>query len=430
VYPAPVSEPAVSGLPTRRYARYVLGMLLGVYTLNFVDRIILGILVPPIKQELHLTDTELGLLGGTAFAIFYTALGLLIGRLADRLNRVWIIGLSLALWSAFSAACGLAQSFLQLFICRLGVGIGEAGGVAPAYSLICDFFPGNVRGRALSTYSLGIPLGSAAGVLFGGLVAAEVNWRFAFLSVGALGLLLAPWFARSIREPVRGGLEEPASAPGPSASCSTPPQGLFVKLSFWSLALGGAMCSLIGYGMIFWLPSFFVRSYYLTLRQVSWYVAGLNLIGGGIGIWMGGWLSDRLGSSHRAAFALVPAVACMLCMPCYAFGVSTPSSHWAPLLFLLPSALSLVWLAPTICAIQHLVRAESRAFASASFLFVNNLIGLGLGTLTIGWLSDHFAVRYGADSLRHAILWGTGFYLLAAALFLIAASRLSREWQR
>lgn len=430
MYPARVTEPPVSSLPTRRYARYVLGMLLGVYTLNFVDRIILGILVPPIKGELHLTDTELGLLGGTAFAIFYTALGVPIGRLADRFNRVWIIGLSLALWSAFSAACGLAQSFLQLFVCRLGVGLGEAGGVAPAYSLICDFFPGDRHARVLSIYSMGIPLGSAAGVLFGGLVAAQVNWRFAFLIIGALGFVLAPCFARSVREPVRGGFDELISAGGPLASQSASPQGLFSKVSFWSLALGGAMCSLIGYGMIFWLPSFFVRSYHLTLQQVSWYVAALNLVGGGIGIWTGGWLSDRLGSRHRAGYALVPAGACMLCMPCYAFGVSASSSFWAPFLFLLPSALALVWLAPTICAVQHLVRADRRAFASASFLFINNLIGLGLGTLTIGWLSDHFAGRYGNDSLRHAILWGTGFYLLAATLFLIAASRLSREWER
>src|SRR5579863_609491 len=260
-------------------------MLLGVYTLNFVDRIILGVLVPPIKQELHLTDTELGLLGGTAFAIFYTALGIPVARLADRLNRAWVIGLSLALWSAFSAACGLAQSFLQLFACRLGVGIGEAGGVAPAYSLICDYFPRDRRARVLSIYSLGIPLGSAAGVLFGGLVAAKVNWRVAFLSVGALGLILAPWFARNVREPARGGFDEQASAGIPSDSLVAPAQNLFGKVSFWSLALGGAMCSLIGYGMIFWLPSYFMRSDHLTLQQMSWYVASLNLVGGGVGIW-------------------------------------------------------------------------------------------------------------------------------------------------
>ena len=192
---------------TRDYARYALGMLLAVYTLNFVDRIILGILVPSIKAELHLTDTELGLLGGTAFAIFYTALGVPIGWLADRFNRVWIIAVSFGLWSAFSAASGLVYSFAQLFIARLGVGVGEAGGVAPAYSLISDYFPTARRARALAIYSFGIPIGSAAGLLFGGLIASSVNWRMAFLVVGALGVVLAPIFGYAVREPARGGFD-------------------------------------------------------------------------------------------------------------------------------------------------------------------------------------------------------------------------------
>src|ERR1017187_4611445 len=191
-------------------ARYALGLLLLVYTFNFVDRIILGILVPPIKADLHLTDTQLGLLGGTAFAIFYTALGVPIGWLADRFNRVWIMTVSLALWSAFSAASGLAQNFVQLFMARIGVGIGEAGGVAPAYSLISDFFPPARRARALAIYSFGIPIGSAAGLLFGGLIASKVNWRMAFIVVGGLGLILAPLFRYAVREPVRGGLDAPA----------------------------------------------------------------------------------------------------------------------------------------------------------------------------------------------------------------------------
>ena len=181
------------------YANCALGLLLLVYTFNFIDRVILGILVPPIKAELQLTDTQLGLLGGTAFALFYTALGVPIGWLADRFNRVWIMTVSLALWSGFSAATGFAQNFLQLFMARLGVGIGEAGGVAPAYSLISDYFPSAQRARALAIYSFGIPMGSAAGLLFGGLVAARVNWRAAFLVVGALGLILAPLFRYALR---------------------------------------------------------------------------------------------------------------------------------------------------------------------------------------------------------------------------------------
>jgi MFS family permease len=384
--------------------------------------------VPPIKAQLHLTDTELGLLGGTAFALFYTALGVPIGWLADRFNRVWIMTIALTLWSAFSGASGLAQNFFQLFMARLGVGIGEAGGVAPAYSLISDYFPSARRARALAIYSFGIPIGSAAGLLFGGLVASRVNWRAAFLVVGVLGLVLAPLFRFAMHEPARGALDTPA------AVRRSPPLRdvigvLARKTSFWCLSFGGASSSIMGYGALFWLPSFFVRSYHYTLVQVSWYLGALILGGGVSGIWLGGWLADRLGARSRAAYAAVPAIAFVLCVPFYALGVLAPPSHLSLLIFIVPLALSLAWLGPTLSAIQHLVAPDMRALASSLFLFINNLVGLGLGTLVIGRLSDHFVARYGNESLRYAILSGTGCYLISAVLFAVAARRLAREWQ-
>lgn len=411
------------------YARFALAMLLLVYAFNFIDRIILGILVPPIKLELHLTDTQLGLLGGTAFALFYTVLGIPIGWLADRFNRVWIMTISLALWSAFAAVSGLAQNFSQLFIARLGVGIGEAGGVAPAYSLISDYFRPARRARALAIYSFGIPIGSAAGLLFGGIIASRVNWRMAFIVVGGLGVILAPLFRYAVREPVRGGLDAPAPARHPP-SLPAVVRLLAGKISFWSLSLGGGTSSLMGYGMFFWLPSYFVRSYHLSLAQISWYLSALTFFGGVAGIWLGGWLADRLGRYNRSAYALVPAGAFLITAPLYVLGVLAPPSLWSLPLFLLPTALALAWLGPTICAIQHLVLPNMRTLASALFLFINNLIGLGLGALLIGRLSDHFAVRYGSESLRYAILSGTGFYLISAALFFLAARYLAREWQK
>jgi MFS family permease len=408
-------------------ARYALGLLLLVYTFNFIDRVILAILVPPIKTELQLTDTQLGLLGGTAFAIFYTALGVPIGRLADRFSRVWIMTVALALWSAFSAAGGFAHSFVQLFAARLGVGIGEAGGVAPAYSLISDYFPPQQRARALAIYSFGVPIGSAAGLLFGGLVASHVNWRAAFLVVGLLGLLLAPFFWLAMHEPKRGSLDSAATVGG-AARLGDVTRLLARKTSFWCLSFGGASSSVMGYGTLFWLPSFFVRSYHYSIVQVSWYFGGIILFGGVAGIWLGGWLADRFGSRNRAAYALVPATAFVLCVPLYALGVLAPPNHSSLLVFVVPIALGLAWLGPTLSAIQHLVPADMRAVASSLFLFINNLVGLGLGTLIIGRLSDHFAVRYAGESLRYAILSGTGFYLLAAMLFALAGGRLAREW--
>lgn len=420
-----VVSPARSG---RAYATYVLAVLLLVYTFNFIDRIVLGVLVPPIKAELGLTDTQLGLLGGTAFALFYTALGIPIGWLADRFNRVWIMTAALALWSAFTATCGLATSFSHLFLSRLGVGVGEAGGVAPAYSLISDYYPPAQRARALGVHAFGIPIGSALGLFFGGWIASAVSWRAAFFILGLAGLALAPLMLATVREPVRGGLDRR----GPVSSAPTPGNVirlLMRKPSFWGLSLAAACSSIVAYGLFFWLPSFFVRSYGLSLMQVSLYFGGIMLVGGVAGVWLGGWLADRYGAARKSFYALIPAAALLLCVPFYVFGVLSSGLSWSSVLFVIPTALGLVWLGPTISAIQHLVPPEMRAIASAVFLFVNNLVGLGFGSLVIGALSDAFSSRFGAESLRYAILAGTSFYLLSVALFLLSSRRLERDWE-
>jgi predicted MFS family arabinose efflux permease len=412
--------------PVRSYQLYVLAILLVVYTFNFIDRIVLGILVTPIKLELHLTDTELGFLGGTAFALFYTALGVPIGWLADRVNRVWIMAGALACWSAFTAGSGLAHSFLQLFVARLGVGVGEAGGVAPAYSLISDYFQPNQRARALGFYSLGIPVGSALGLLFGGYLAVAVSWRAAFIVLGIAGILLAPLLIVTLREPKRGQLDA-----GPRIAAASLPElarTLASKPSFWLLSGAAACSSIMGYGLLFWLPSFFMRSYGLSISQVSHFYAGLLLIGGVAGIGIGSILADRLGKRSRSAYALIPAVAFFLILPCYAYGVFRPPGAFAFVFFLIPTALQLAWLGPVISAIQHLVPPNMRTVASATFLFINNLLGLGLGSLLIGFASDELKARFGSESLRYAILGGTGFYVLAGVLFLLAARYIKRDW--
>ncbi|HCW61400.1 MAG TPA: MFS transporter, partial [Sphingobium sp.] len=186
-----------------RYRAAVLAMLLLVYTFNFLDRQILGILAVPIKADLKLTDTQLGALGGIAFALLYSTLAIPLALLADRTSRTWVITVSLAIWSGFTALCGVASSFAQMFLFRIGVGVGEAGGVAPSYAVISDYFPPHQRARALSIYSLGIPLGSAGGVLLGGYIAQAVEWRTAFIVVGLLGILIAPVFRLVVREPAR-----------------------------------------------------------------------------------------------------------------------------------------------------------------------------------------------------------------------------------
>lgn len=404
-------------------------MLILVYTFNFIDRQIVGILAGPIKAELGLSDTQLGMMGGLAFALFYTALGVPIGLLADRKSRVWIMTAALALWSGFTAACGLAQNFWQLFLARMGVGVGEAGGVAPAYSLIADYFPPAERARALAVYSFGIPIGSALGIFLGGWIASAIDWRTAFIVVGLAGLALAPVFRLVVRDPVRGRFDPPR------AQTTAPPFGevmrtLAAKPSFWLLSFGAGSCSILGYGLIFWLPSFFARTYDLELFQVSKFYGSIILIGGMIGVWGGGWLGDRLGGGgDRGAYARIPAIAFLIAAPCYAIGVM---SDWLPLtyaFFLIPQALGLMWLGPVLSAVQHIAPASMRTTASASFLFINNLIGIGLGTVLFGLISDKLAPSFGDQSLRYSILIGLSFYLLSAGLFFLASRRLHRDWE-
>ncbi len=412
----------------RGYRFYVLFILFLVYTFNFIDRQIVVILAGPIKAELGLSDTQLGLMGGIAFALFYTGLGIPIALLADRFSRAWIVTLSLALWSGFTALCGFAQGFWQLFLCRVGVGVGEAGGVAPSYSLISDYFPPAERARAFAVFSFGIPVGSAAGILFGWLIAARVDWRVAFLACGASGLVLAPLMAFTVREPLRGRFDPPGAKT--AAPLREVLRILVGKGSFWLISFGASSGSLLGYGLAFWLPQFLGRSFGMSLANLSLYYSAIALFGGLLGIWMGGYLGDRLGRTSKAAYALVPATAYVLSIPFYAVGMLSTSPVLTFFVFLIPTALGLIWLGPVITSIQHLVPPAMRATASAVFLFINNLIGIGFGIFFFGRLSDLLGPRFGAESMRYSILIGLIFYVLAATLFYLASRRLERDWHR
>ena len=426
------------GTASMAYRSYVLVVLVIVYTFNFIDRQIVGILAVPIKAELHLSDSQLGLMGGLAFALFYTLLGIPIARLADRVSRTWIMTVALALWSLMTAMCGLTQNFAQLFMARVGVGVGEAGGVAPAYSLICDYFPTTERARALSVYSFGIPIGAASGIVLGGFITSLMSWRMAFFIVGLAGLLITPLLKFTVREPKRGALDPARGSPGRDcsdrAAVRAAPSLLEViavlarKPSFWGLSLGAASASMMGYGLFFWAPSFLVRSFHLSLLRASLSFGALVLVGGLIGIWFGGALADRYGEKRRAMYAFIPATAFLATVPFYVAGVLSTTLWLSFAVLLVPTALGLVWLGPVLAAVQHLVPGNMRATASALFLFINNLIGIGLGTTLIGALSDATRVRFGLESLRYAILAGTGFYLVAAALLFFAGRKLAKDW--
>ena len=424
-----MTDESTKAAPGGAYRYYVLAMLIVVYTFNFVDRQILGILKDSIQVDLQLTDTQVGLMGGIAFAALYSTLGIPIAWLADRYSRTWIMTGALTLWSGFTAACGLAHGFWSLFALRMGVGVGEAGGVAPAYSLISDYFTPKQRARALAAFSFGIPLGMGLGILVGGLIAARVDWRWAFAAVGLAGLVIAPLFKLTVRDPQRGAFDGVAgAAPVKAASFAAVSRLVTSKASFWLLAFGAASSSVCGYGVAFWLPTFFQRSLGLTLTQTALYYSAITFVGGIAGIWLGGSLADRFGGRSKGAYALVPALCFLVALPFFFLSLNAPSLALAFPLFLVPTALNLAWLGPVITAVQHLAPAHMRATVSAMFLLVNNLVGIALGTYYFGWMSDLLKPMFGQESIRYAIYSGGGFYLVAASLLLLASRSLKKDW--
>jgi len=405
--------------PQRR-ASLVLALLLLAYIFNFLDRQILGILAQPIKADLRLSDTQFGAIGGLAFALLYSVLGVPLAYLADKTNRSGVIAASLAVWSGFTALCGTAAGFAQLFLYRLGVGIGEAGGVAPSYALIADYFPPERRARALAVFSLGIPIGLAAGTLIGAYIAHAVNWRAAFIVMGIAGVVLAPVVRLVVRD-----LPRPSAAVMPLAAAFPM---LARKPAFWLLAFASSASSLCGYGLALWTPSVLMRSFGLDLLSTGNFLASLLLIGGCAGVFAGGWFADRLGAMDRGWYAKLPAIAWLITIPAWGLGLLAPSLWLVWPLLLLGNALNILWLGPVTTAVQHLVPQPMRATASASFLLINNLIGLGAGPLLMGRLSDAFKATYGVDALRNAAVACLAFYLIAAILMWLSIKPLRAAW--
>ncbi|MAI53888.1 MAG: MFS transporter [Gammaproteobacteria bacterium TMED95] len=415
--------PSVFSPAVRNYA---LGVLVVVYTFNFIDRQILSILLEPIKQDLRLSDTALGMLTGFAFALFYATLGIPIARLADRGNRRNIIAWSLTIWSAMTALSGIAQNFWHLLIARIGVGVGEAGCSPPAHSMIADYFPAENRATALGIYSLGIPVGILFGFIAGGWLNEFFGWRVAFFVVGVPGILLALLVRWSLREPDRGmaeGRQANADQPGIMETFTY----LYQKPSFRHMAIGGGLTAFVGYGIVTWVPSFLIRSYGMDTGEVGTYLGLILGIPGGIGIALGGYLADRYGAKDTRWYLWVVTVALLIAVP-ITVGVYLSSSATASLLFLiLPVLLGNFYQATTFSQAQGLVPLRMRAVAAAVLLFILNIIGLGAGPQMVGVVSDLLAPTYGDESLRYALLALSFVNIWAAYHYYLAGKTLKQD---
>jgi len=413
----------------RNYRNYVLFLLMVVYIFNFIDRQILVILQESIKEELSLSDKQLGLLSGFTFAIFYVVCGIPIARMADRYNRVNIVSASIAVWSAMTAISAFVGNFWQLLAARIGVGIGEAGASPPSHSIISDYFPHEERGRALSFYSMGIYIGILIGFLLGGWINQFFGWRTAFLVVGLPGILMAVVVKLTLREPPRGQLDDGDHAEAPDSNIVVDLKWLWSLRSFRYAAFAAGFNAFLGYGALNFMPSFAIRIYEVPIGLVGTWLALIAGLAGAAGVYAGGHMSDHLGKrDDRWAYwvaGISTLAAGILLLPMMLSG--DQYVMWS--IYALVALSQSMFLGPTIAMAHALVGPRYRALSSSVLFFILNIIGLGFGPLTVGAISDALAPSMGVDSIRWAIMSTAMAAFIGAALYFNAARYVRADLQ-
>jgi MFS family permease len=414
-------------VPGRR-ARIVLATLIVVYVLNFLCRQLPGILAKPIQDSLHLSDGQLGRVGGLYFALFYCTISIPVGWLADKTSRSRVLTLACAVWSAATMACGLVGSYLQFAFAYMTVGFGEAGGVPPSYSIISDYFPPGRRGTALGLYNIGPPLGAALGIAFGASITAAFSWRYAFMFLGGFGLIVSIVIPLLVHEPQRGGLDNA------SAQASASKTGFFEtfrmffsRRSLVLAALAAGATQFVTYGLSNFAVLFLMREKGMTLKEVAVYYALVVAIGMGGSMLVSGRLLDRFSRRAKQAFALVPAISLTVAVPFYLVFVWAASWQIALIFLTATMFLNFFFLTSVVTFVQEEVRPDQRVMSGALLLFVMNFMGLGLGPTLVGAASDFFHASHPNNSLQLALYVLSSFYVLAVLLFLALARVLRNE---
>jgi predicted MFS family arabinose efflux permease len=408
---------------SKTYRNFVLVMLTLVYVFNFIDRQVLVILQESIKKELHLSDTQLGMLSGFTFAIFYVTLGIPIARLADKTNRRNTVAISLGLWSIMTTLSGTAKNFIQLLLARTGVGVGEAGGSPPAHAMISDYFPPSKRSTALSIYSAGIYFGVLTGFLMGGYLNQQLGWRTAFLVVGIPGVIFSALFYSTVKEPQRGATDADKQSAQPN-SLRDVLKVLYSAKTFVWLALASALNVFCIYGLLNWAPSFLQRLRGMTSSQAGTFLGLVYGISGAIGSFAGGLLTDYFGKKDKLWYIKVPAYAIIIGIPCAAGALFLQNNSLSLACLGLCAMLQSLYLGPCLSVAHSLVPASMRALTSAVYFLVINLIGLGFGPMVIGMISDLLKPSLGVESLRWALSIIIIISTISATFFFITAKKL------
>jgi MFS family permease len=433
---AATDVPATGGVSSGGLAGgrgYILVMLTLIYIFNMIDRKIVTILQEPIKAEFHLADWQLGLMTGFAFAALYAIAGIPIARYADRpsTKRVNIITAALVVWSGATAIGGLAQNYIQLLLARFAVGVGEAGSGPPSQSIIADLFRKTERGRAMGLFALASPIGVAVGLAVGGYMADLFSWRVAILLVGLPGVLLAVIFRLTVKEPMRGHVDGQTVDPADRPTFGEVLRTIGRKRTFVLLVSGGCLAAFGNLGLQYWFPSFFMRSFGLSLGQVGLVWGAASGAAGLIGTFGGGWLADKFGARNPRAILIVPAVGMMIALPFHIAAVTSTEWHVALVLLLVPTMMTTLWVAPNMVLNQSIAPLAMRATIVAISTFLINIIGLGLGPMALGYVSDLFTHAHGSSEigLRYALVAISPIYLASAACFLAGSFFVARDME-
>jgi predicted MFS family arabinose efflux permease len=406
----------------------VLALLVAVGVVGWVDRNVFAVLLESVKLDLRLSDTELGLLGGAAFGVFYAAVGLPVAWLADRGNRSLLLAAALGLWSVMTAACGLAAGFASLFLARMGVGIGEAGGAPPSQSLVSDYFPPERRAFALGILYLYIPLGFLVGFALGGWLGQTLGWRLALIAVGLPGVLLAVVVRLTLREPPRG-FSEGSAQPASRTAFTATLRYFLARPSLRHLPLAGAAHGLGAFAAAVWLPSYFIRVFDVGPAVAGLWMAVAFGLGGGVGVLCGGyvadWLVRRRGDERWYAWGSAAAVAASV--PCAVLLYLTDHAGIAVASLLVATTFGHMFLGPVTAMMQGLAGIERRATAAAVYLLLVNLVSMGLGPVAVGLASDLLGPRFGSNALRFALLGIVSVTGIWSAAHLLRVGRTLRE---
>ncbi len=421
-----MTEPVNKSDVSNSYRNYVLAMLTLVYVFNFIDRQLLVILQESIKKELHLSDTQLGLLSGFTFAIFYVTMGIPIARLADKRNRRNIVAISLGLWSIMTAFSGVAKNFVQLLLARIGVGVGEAGGSPPAHAMISDYFPPERRATALSIYSAGLYFGVLIGYLMGGYLNQELGWRTAFFVLGIPGILFSLLFYTTVKEPRRGATDNATTAQE-AHSLWQVVKLLYSMKTFVYLSFASGLHTFCIYGLFNWEPSFLARLHGMKNTDIGIALGLIFGCTGAMGTFAGGFLTDHFGKKDRRWYLKIPAYAIIITIPFVIGMLFLPATSLSLVCLGVCSFLYSMYLGPAIAVTHTLVPAGMRALSSAILFLVINLIGLGFGPLVVGIISDVLTPSLGTESLRWAMSFLSVVSIAAIALFFGAARNLRQD---